>query len=641
MELKKGLFSFGDLKNHPSRSGFDLSQKKAFTAKAGELLPVYWDIAFPGDNYDLGHQNFTRTVPVSSAAYVRLREYYDWYFVPFRQINKNLPSALVGMEDNPITASGLTTAKQVVSDLLYSSFGDGSGYGYIYDVILEASGNIGDSSEYPVVFNFFGFSQAAGYQKLLLYLGYGAHMYSSVVPTSVPDNLITKNLDFYRQIVYQNDLNLTLLPFFAYQKIYSDYFRNTRWEKPQPWCFNADYYVGGNFLSSLTSRALRRQYVSSDNLFTLRYANWHKDLYMGALPASQLGDVAMVNISQEISAPITLGSARSFVRNKDSVLFAGTSVPPNNSAPYLVYDGSAMGSERRRVVVGNNGSTDPVDPQSVREFQLSSASGFGFNIIQLRLAEALQRYREVAGANQQTYRDQLYAQWGVTLSPALADTCQYIGGSSSSIDIGEVVNNNLTGDAVADIQGKGVGSGRSHEKFTAPDYGILMCIYHVAPLLDYVKTGPDLMLMETNAQDLPNPMLDNIGMESIPLVSLYNSKGLTTTPIGLQSILGYGPRYIAHKTKTDVVTGAFASTLQNWVAPIDGHYLATWLNNSLETTSDYVVMPNKNWFKINPALLNRVFGVNVDSTWDTDQFWINAFFDVKVVRNLDYDGMPY
>lgn len=116
MELKKGLFSFGDLKNHPSRSGFDLSQKKAFTAKAGELLPVYWDIAFPGDKYDLGHQNFTRTVPVSSAAYVRLREYYDWYFVPFRQINKNLPSALVGMEDNPITASGLTTAKSVVSD---------------------------------------------------------------------------------------------------------------------------------------------------------------------------------------------------------------------------------------------------------------------------------------------------------------------------------------------------------------------------------------------------------------------------------------------------------------------------------------------------------------------------------------------
>ncbi len=638
MELKKGLFSFGDLRNHPSRSGFDLSQKKAFTAKAGELLPVYWDIAFPGDKYDLGHQNFTRTVPVSSAAYVRLREYYDWYFVPFRQINKNLPSALVGMEDNPITASGLTTAKQVVSDLLYAPLSAPGYFGSISNLVVSASGHTTDG---PVVKNFFGFTQSAGYQKLLLYFGYGAHLDYPNIPSSVPDNFITKNKDYFSQLVLQNSLNVSLLPFFAYQKIYSDYFRNTRWEKPQPWCFNADYYTGGNFFSSISSSTLRYEYVSSDNIFTLRYANWHKDLYMGALPSSQLGDVAMVNISSEGSNPITLGPVRAMVSSQDAPLFSHT-IDSGASAPYLVYDGSSTQSQRLRVVVGSNGSqaANPVS-STVKELQIASANGFGFNIIQLRLAEALQRYREVAGANQQTYRDQLYAQWGVTLSPALADTCQYIGGSSSSIDIGEVVNSNLTGDAVTDIKGKGVGSGRSREKFTASDYGVLMCIYHVAPLLDYVKTGPDLMLMETNAQDLPNPMLDNIGMESIPLVSLYNSKDLTTIPIGLQSILGYGPRYIAHKTKTDVVTGAFASTLQNWVAPIDGRYLATWLNNSLETTSDYVVMPNKNWFKINPALLNRVFGVEVDSTWDTDQFWINAFFDVKVVRNLDYDGMPY
>ena len=57
MEQKGGLFSFGDVKNHPRRSGFDLSQKKAFTAKAGELLPVYWDICLPGDKYSLSHQN--------------------------------------------------------------------------------------------------------------------------------------------------------------------------------------------------------------------------------------------------------------------------------------------------------------------------------------------------------------------------------------------------------------------------------------------------------------------------------------------------------------------------------------------------------------------------------------------------------
>jgi hypothetical protein len=35
-------FSYDQIRNHPSRDGFDLSQKKLFTAKVGELLPVYW-----------------------------------------------------------------------------------------------------------------------------------------------------------------------------------------------------------------------------------------------------------------------------------------------------------------------------------------------------------------------------------------------------------------------------------------------------------------------------------------------------------------------------------------------------------------------------------------------------------------------
>ena len=34
------IMSFKSLKNKTSRNGFDLSSKRNFTAKAGELLPV-------------------------------------------------------------------------------------------------------------------------------------------------------------------------------------------------------------------------------------------------------------------------------------------------------------------------------------------------------------------------------------------------------------------------------------------------------------------------------------------------------------------------------------------------------------------------------------------------------------------------
>ena len=47
------------------------------------------------------------------------------------------------------------------------------------------------------------------------------------------------------------------------------------------------------------------------------------------------------------------------------------------------------------------------------------------------------------------------------------------------------------------------------------------------------------------------------------------------------------------------------------------------------------------WFKVNPSVLNPIFGVSVDGTWNTDQLLCNCQFDVKVARNLSYDGMPY
>ena len=38
------------------RSSFDLSSKKLFTAKIGEILPCYWQIAIPGKGIVTGKQ---------------------------------------------------------------------------------------------------------------------------------------------------------------------------------------------------------------------------------------------------------------------------------------------------------------------------------------------------------------------------------------------------------------------------------------------------------------------------------------------------------------------------------------------------------------------------------------------------------
>ena len=77
-----GLFNLKDVRNHPRRSAFDLSSKVAFSAKSGELLPIKWYFTMPGDKFTLKRQHFTRTQPVNTSAYTRIREYYDWFWVP-------------------------------------------------------------------------------------------------------------------------------------------------------------------------------------------------------------------------------------------------------------------------------------------------------------------------------------------------------------------------------------------------------------------------------------------------------------------------------------------------------------------------------------------------------------------------------
>ena len=166
-----------------------------------------------------------------------------------------------------------------------------------------------------------------------------------------------------------------------------------------------------------------------------------------------------------------------------------------------------------------------------------------------------------------------------------------------------------------------------------------MCIYHAVPVLDYELSGPDLQLLNTYATDLPQPELDNLGLESLPLFTLMN-RASNSYPNSFKpnTILGYVPRYIAYKTDVDCIEGAFLTSLTSWVAPltIDEIVLKITLGSSTVNWS-----PNYGLFKVSPRVLNSIFVSQCDDTIDTDQFLVESFFDVKVVQNLDYDGMPY
>lgn len=592
------LFSYGTVKNRPARSGFDLSNRFAFTAKAGELLPVYWKLLLPGTKVNLKDSHFTRTMPVNTAAFSRIKEYFDWYFVPLRLINKNLPQAIVQMNNQPVQATSILANKVVTGDIPYTTQRSIGSLLIGYDAGKDSY----DSA---------GFLRDATSAKLLRYLRYGNFLSGNNFG-SLPDN---KNLGLSSVSSFNlcgtSNISLNVLPLAAYQKIYCDHFRFEQWEKACPYTYNFDYYTGGDVLSSVNAR----DFWSSDNLFSLRYANYPKDLFMGMMPSSQFGSVATVSgsISSLYSngryAPLVNASqgADSYIR------ISATSANP------LV-----LKQSEGSVVVGNT--------LGVGVFSLKSS----FDILSFRIAEATQKWKEVTQCAKQGYKEQLEAHFNVKLSEALSDHCRYIGGNSSDLSISEVLNTNL-GTESAEIKGKGVGSGYGDESFECNEHGILMCIYHAAPVLDYQVTGHDLQLLSTLATDLPVPEFDHIGMESLPTVSLFDYYGNDIQ--GSMPSLGYVSRYIAYKTSVDWYSGAFETTLNQWLSPLTHSIQVSKIE--FGSASSSVVSPSWAWFKIDPAVLNSIFVTAVDSTWDTDQFLVNAFFDVKVVQNLDYNGMPY
>ena len=606
-----------NLQNHPHRSGFDIGRKNAFTAKVGELLPVYWDISMPGDKYKFNVEYFTRTQPVETSAYTRLREYFDFYAVPLRLLWKSAPSVLTQMQNvNQIQALSLTQNLSLgtyLPSLPINFLGVALNY-------LNANSWSPQSSGFK---NLFGFSRSDLAYKLLSYLGYGNII--GTAPSSGnrwwSTSLKVDSSSSYSQAYIQNNYT-NLFPLLAYQKIYQDFFRWSQWENANPSSYNVDYFSGvsPSLVSALPSPS--SDYWKSDTMFDLKYCNWNKDMLMGVLPNSQFGDVAVLDLDSSGDSNVVLGVDP----HKSTIGIASAVSSKTAPVPLFALDAS---------------SANPVSIGSKLHFDLSTFKS-QFTVLALRQAEALQRWKEISQSGDSDYREQIRKHFGVKLPQALSNMCTYIGGISRNLDISEVVNNNLAAEGdTAVIAGKGVGAGNGSFSYTTDEHCVVMCIYHAVPLLDYTITGQDGQLLVTDAESLPIPEFDNIGMEVLPMIQIFNSPKASVVNL---FNAGYNPRYFNWKTKLDVINGAFTTTLKSWVSPVTESLLSGWFGfgyNEGDVNQSNKVVLNYKFFKVNPSVLDPIFGVAADSTWDTDQLLINSYIGCYVARNLSRDGVPY
>lgn len=107
--------------------------------------------------------------------------------------------------------------------------------------------------------------------------------------------------------------------------------------------------------------------------------------------------------------------------------------------------------------------------------------------------------------------------------------------------------------------------------------------------------------------------------------------------------MGYAPRYYSYKTALDKVHGEFSTQYQGNSQFRVGS-LAPWVAPRTELLvrddTHYDSYRPLRTFYVQPSVFNNVFGVAADSTQATDQFLINAYFDVKSIRPMTVLGLP-
>lgn len=561
------------------RSSFDLSSKKLFTAKVGEILPCYWQIAIPGNKYRISSDWFTRTVPVNTAAYTRIKEYYDFYAVPLRLISRALPQAFTQMTDymtSAASSSENTSALTSVPKVTQSSIS-----AFLQVANAGDQTNTRDDAGLPVVY---------GSCKLLDLLGYGSMISSSNAGKAAITQKylgVDKLGDGANPLVYSTSQTVNALPFLAYQKIYYDFFSNSQWEKHLAYAYNVDYWDGSGDIAL------------SVNMLKLRYANYPKDYFMGILPASQYGSVAVLPPYYRSDSP-----------SNAVVAYGQTNSQLNNPSGSNAVQVSNTFTSNRPVVLNS---------------QLSALS--------IRATEYLQRWKEVVQFSSKDYSDQMAAQFGIKAPEYMGNHAHYIGGWSSVININEVVNTNLdTDSSQASIAGKGVSSSSGHTITydCGAEHQIIMCVYHAVPLLDWNLTGQNPQLTVTAISDFPQPAFDQLGMQAVPALNLQNNPGRSVS-----GSIGYNLRYWQWKSNIDTVHAGFrtGAAYQSWAAPLDGWQVLTsagaWSYQSM---------------KVRPQQLNPIFVPQVDAANCSvafDQLLCNVNFQVYAVQNLDRNGLPY
>ena len=202
----------------PNKNKFDLSREVKMTMQMGKLYPAFIQDIVPGDSFRGDTQQMIRVSPLLAPVMHNIDFKMDYFFVPYRLLWDNFKEFITGGEDGDPT----------------------------------------NAPSYPRFQPCQARSAFWGKKSLADYMGLPVDRFEQKFPgTPTPE------------------LEISALPFRAYQLIWHEYFR--------------DQNVGSEYTQHTGSGIQSQDFDLNRDQLQIRYSNWEKDYFTSALPFLQRG----------------------------------------------------------------------------------------------------------------------------------------------------------------------------------------------------------------------------------------------------------------------------------------------------------------------------------------------------------------
>lgn len=517
----------------PKRNVFNLSHEVKLSTNMSYLTPILCQDVVPGDKFKVNANVLVRLAPMLSPIYHRINCYVHYFFVPNRIVWNEWEDFVTGGPDGK-------------SNPVFPRFD------------LAAS----------------SYAQLSQPRGLADYLGVGS---SSGTPGS-------------------GSIQVSALPFRAYQMIYNEYYRDENLIDPVEF--------------SLDSGLIQSTDPDFNSLTSIRRRAWEKDYFTSALPWAQRGEEVLLPLHG--SAPVVLSD-----NSRSQTVVQTPSGDPVGVKKYL-----RTGEISNTLRASNTDESEAVyanlDPNGTLSADLTQASATSIN--ELRRAHRLQEWLEKMARGGSRYIEQIAAHFGVRSSDARLQRPEFLSGGRAQIAISEVLQTSSTDDVspLAQLAGHGIGAMASNQfKRSFEEHGYIIGIMSILPRTNY-QQGLPRHFSKFDKFDYYWPSFAHLGEQPIYNKEIYADVADLSTADG---VFGYTPRYAEYKYQPSRVAGEFKTSLNYW-------HLGRIFSSQPNLNGDFVSSDD----------IERIFAVN--DSGDTDKFWCKVDNNIMAVRPMPKFGTP-